>query len=266
MTEYLDAILAGAYTGRYGRARLNCPLCTQNGKVTPDDSRSLAYNAKTRKYRCYRCGAWGYAGDGVPYVDVDHGESPRVFMPRHTSILSPTAAHQRAYMNSRGIQDVVLEDAGVVVATEGMLRTRVVVPIRRVDESLAGWVARIVPPDKNPLKYMYARGTERVVYNGAILTTVGPPVYVVEGVFDALPHWPLVVACLGKPTNAQLLEFKRSRRPLVFALDGDSWEEAQWWALRMTLEGVSATWLRLPPGTDPGDHSTRTMSKMKRRS
>src|SRR5262249_30190976 len=84
------------------------------------------------------------------------------------------------------------------------------------------------------------------------------PLLLVEGVFDALPHWPHAAAFLGKPTGAHLAALDKHRgRPIVVILDGDAWEQGWAVAQRVRALGVpSIASVKLPAGFDPGELPT----------
>jgi hypothetical protein len=107
------------------------------------------------------------------------------------------------------------------------------------------------------LKYRYPEGMKRGdhLWNyQALLKETEEPALVVEGVWDGLPHWPDVAACLGKPTRNQYPLLLAAKRPLIVVLDGDAWEECRSLALKLRLDGMRVKWLRLPPRTDPGEY------------
>jgi DNA primase len=85
------------------------------------------------------------------------------------------------------------------------------------------------------------------------------PLWVVEGVFDALPLFPYGVATFGKSVTPEQVELLASlRRPLVVCLDGDAWTECMALAARLGMRRQAAgrdndvTWAKLPPASDPG--------------
>jgi hypothetical protein len=160
----------------------------------------------------------------------------------------------RDYLEDRGVPASTSRAAGVGVVLAGRHRGRVVVPIRDAAGGLAGWSARLFVGGDGP-KYLYPSGMDRrvLLYNAAALAAqTVDPVYVVEGVFDALPLWPDAVACLGQPSSGQLGQLAASPRPLVCLLDGDAWRRSQALAGKLRVMGRRVAWVRLPPKTDPG--------------
>lgn len=139
-----------------------------------------------------------------------------------------------------------------------VVRNRIIVPMRGDDGAWFGWVGRVwrSGPDIM-LPYYYPPGMPRasLLFNhSAITVETDEPVLVVEGVFDALPHWPNAIATLGKDYTEQQVEaMTASRRPIVVCLDGDAWEQGRALCWQLQLEGQRAAYVKLPPKTDPGD-------------
>jgi hypothetical protein len=151
-------------------------------------------------------------------------------------------------------------------ARRGEAAGRIVVPLLETGGSKwLGWVGRIWRKREGVLPYRYPAGMPRgaLLFNhDALLVETAEPCMIVEGVFDALPHWPRAVACLGKPSRGQLTALMAARRPIVVVLDGDAWREGQALARLLTFRGRSTKWLRLPPAVDPGDIAPDQMAGM----
>jgi len=168
---------------------------------------------------------------------------------------APHFAWARDYLAGRGITWDTIVEAEVGAANLGSLRGRIVVPHWAPDGRLAGWIGRDVTGSAY-LKYRYSRGMHRqLLWNQRQLSLeTEVPLALVEGVFDALPLWPDVVAFLGKPTTHHVATLSAHRgRPIVVVLDGDARYEG--WALgnKLKLAGVPRVgFARLPPGEDPG--------------
>lgn len=250
--------LAGKRPNRAGYVRTGCPLCLTT-KGSEDRDGSLWGNAETGFWGCFRCGAggrlevegWEPTAPAAPRpkVELPPGFHPIGCGPGLTAaVLAPA----REYMARRGAAREVLVAAEVGACASGPAAGRVVVPIRRRDGSLAGWVGRAWGPAWK--KYLYAAGTERVLYNArAIDQESAEPVLAVEGTFDTFPFWPNAVAFLGSPTDAQASELERSRRPVAVVLDGDAWRQGEALAMRLRLAGVRAGAVRLGPREDPDE-------------
>lgn len=250
--------LAGHRPNRAGYARTNCPLCA-TAKGSEDRDGSLWGNAENGFWGCFRCGAGGR-------LEVEGWEPPAQAGPRPVVELPPgyypigegagltaeSLEPARRYMASRGVPVAVQAAAGVGACISGPAAGRVIVPIRRRDGSLAGWVGRAWGPAWK--KYLYAQGTERVLYNAqAIDRETDEPVLAVEGTMDTFAFWPSAVAFLGSPTETHALELERSRRPVVVVLDGDAWRQGEALAMRLRLAGVRAGAVRLGPREDPDE-------------
>jgi len=276
---------------RWPWRRANCPFCWERvGKV--DRSHTWGINTETGYWHCYRCKAKGVLHDIAPDTERVEQAAPVVattpegFYPLTDG--STILDSYREFMVSRGVAPATWEGAGVGACIRGKYAGRVVIPVTR-SSKWVGFIARTTLSateiaDRNKgrgrfHKYLLPpwRGRGSSLFNQDALmppqdntppdhvcppaaTTTEPredPILVVEGVFDALPHWPDVVACLGKPTQAQEELLLASRRPLVIALDGDAWREAWMLAHTLRLRGHErVTWVRLDPLTDPNDYTT----------
>lgn len=264
----LDAI-AGRRVTSSGWVRGNCPFCELRvGKQ--DRQQCLGLEVATGSWHCFRCGSAGLLQEVPEDVETlarkapdlpDTMELPEGFLPLYAEpgLSFPFTDGARAYLEAkppvgRGLPRAIAKAAGIGVVFSGRYRGRVVVPILDVNEhTLVGWSARSYVGD--PLRYLYPPGMERrsILYNGAALwRDVPDPVFVVEGVFDALPLWPDAVACLGKPSPPQVEAMIASKRPIVVLLDGDAWRESLALMLRLRLHSRNAASIRLPPAMDPG--------------
>jgi hypothetical protein len=243
---------------------------------TPGDSGNLSINVGTGWWMCWRCSAKGRL-PGVQHVldgarsfaaqaasaqlrDRERWQLPEGFV----SLRDPYAANAAVlqgvleYLEARGVHQRIYEEAGLGAVLGGGVfwwRNRIVVPIHDALGVLRGYVGRTWYASTLP--YMYPAGMQRgeLLFNaGAIRIDTSEPLLVVEGVFDALPHWPYAVACLGKPTQAQYQLLLQARRPLAIALDRDAVDEG--WALAQTLrlDGHRAACVVLPTSVkDPGE-------------
>lgn len=123
------------------------------------------------------------------------------------------------------------------------------------DGNLVGWVGRSLD-DNAKLRYIYPEGMERgeYLFNEAALSRADShPLLVVEGCFDALPYFPQACAVLGKPSAGHIRKLRESSRELVVALDGDAVREGYALMLQLQMMGKqNVSWVRLPPGEDPG--------------
>jgi hypothetical protein len=263
--SYREAAQAVADAVRHARAtgggwfRVNCPLCLER-VGTPDRRASLGVHAESGGYRCFRChakgrapgfsgGAQGYVQAPEPEVKVDlpRGYTPLGDGPGATA---STTARARAYLRGRGVNDATVKAARIGYCEQR--GPRVAVPVLDRHQRLRGWVARTIA-DADP-RYLNARGgwAGEVLFNeSALFRRTDEPVLVMEGVFDALPYWPHAVAVLGKPTEQQVAAIAEARRPVAVCLDGDAADEGWALAQRLTLQGVHAGAVRLPPASDP---------------
>lgn len=174
----------------------------------------------------------------------------------------------RKYLRGRGLADEKLwATARIGACAEGFYAGRVIVPVLSPDGDWLGFVGRAWVK-KHDVPYLYPRGMARreVLYNHAALLGEGDrPVFVVEGVMDALALWPDAVAVLGKPSAGQLIALAESPRPIAVALDGDAWAEGEKLAMQLQTEGQRAGNIKLPPGKDPDEVPRQWLDEEARR-
>lgn len=274
--EAFDDQNAGSAGGN--DARIQCPLCEdKTGKA--DHRGSMSVNLESGFYMCFKCESKGRLEGFTDYDFRDRPEPterPKLQLPR--GFVALEEEHEDSYLYGRAANyafDRVGSWATIRELGMGIAGNRLIVPVRDGAGAHLGHVAREIP-DLEPAylegtKYVYPKGfrREHLLFNEAALDVPreeyllgnlqGLPVVVVEGVFDALPHWPLAVACLGKPTHAQEAILERCRRPLVIMLDGDAWELGKSLAQRLFRQGIECSWVELPPGTDPGNCGMEAM-------
>lgn len=261
-----EASKAAFRTNGSGYARTNCPFCVEKlGKS--DRKRCFSVNHDTGFYRCFRCGTSGrLLGFNDPYSppeepkpqqpSTEAASPPENYLPVYEGdgLTAFTLAPARKYLASRNLSVDQQAEAKIGACATGRYGQRVVVPLLDSDrDTWLGWVARSWKKDAER-KYLYPRGMVRSLYNHAILLEESDePVYVVEGVFDALALWPYAVAVLGKPTEQHIEALISARRPVVMVLDGDAWEEGWALSMRLKMEGQTAGNIRLAPGVDPDE-------------
>ncbi len=248
-----------------GWYRANCPYCLERtGKA--DRRQSLGIKPAISFFTCFKCGVRGRLPDDTGFVapeskdskDEVKIEAPPGFEAMHDDDAwsSLFLGDARSYLIKRGITRTIVGQAGIGAVVFGKLAGRIVVPCFDLDNmTWLGYSARDWTGKQEP-KYKYPIGMRRALflYNQlALYRETEEPVLIVEGVFDALPYWPDVVACLGKPgeIHKQLMEDPAVTRPIAVCLDGDSHEEA--WALseRLRFSGKRSGYVQLPPCTDP---------------
>lgn len=277
----IEGMLAGARSN-FGSAwvKVNCEFCPYLVGKT-DTTRSFAFNRSSSGYTCFRCGVKGYL-EGAPEhlqgatapTDAQMAalrKPPPGYVPLWTGMWakSPMVEPAVAHLEKRGIPRQLWEEAQIGYGlsepweqtpegkwTRNLAYGRIIVPVLG-DGGWLGWSGRAVWPDcPKKDKYRTARNMERyhVLYNhAALLVETNDPVYVVEGVFDALFLWPDGVAVFGGVTEQHLWALAAAKRPVVFIPDGDAWEAGLAQMLRLRLEGQRAGCIRLPPKKDPDE-------------
>lgn len=265
--EVLEALNRAQLRGNWWRA--NCPFC--EAKVGKRDrDRCLSVHAGGGGWHCFRCNTRGRVrleGDHFIEAAVEAAaqppeaiDPPPGFVPlgEGAGLTALSLEPARAYLRSRRLDPEVCRAAGIGACVSGPCAGRVVVPVLAEDgRTWVGYSARLwqAKCDKRQ-KYRNAVGEwkSKVVYNAtALAVETDEPVYVVEGVFDALAHWPHAVAVLGDATEQQAGILARSCRPVVVVPDGDAWRKG--WALAqwLRLHGAQAGSIQLPAGVDPDE-------------
>lgn len=256
MDELITQAVAGRTPGSQGWIRGTCPACpVRVGR--PDRKQSLGVQVNG-VYHCFRCGLSGKLRGFVtarstrsPPKPVTAAEKPEGYLPLWgMSGNAVVARDAQEYLRGRGIMPRLVEDTQIGACISGRFAGRVIVPVLSDDKvSWLGWVGRTwAKVAARP--YLYPSGMRRVIYNHAALLR-SDPVYIVEGVFDALAHWPHACALLGKCSNEQLDALMGAKAPLVIVLDGDAHEEGWALAQKLRFAGKRAGSIRLPPGVDP---------------
>lgn len=220
----------------------------------------------------------------APAAPVDLGP-PADFVPLEACERSVSMTWVADYFRGRGVLEQARavgaggcarwtyrrKDGSPFVVDEG----RVVVPFRAERHGpWVGYSARLVRPRaarpgftaRDGVKYLYPRGMDRrtALWGREHLPPIEAlprAVVVVEGVFDALPLYPLGVATLGSAvTDEQVAGLAAIGRPIWVALDGDAWRTGRALAARLEMHGArDVGWCRLPAGEDPGTLGWRVL-------
>jgi hypothetical protein len=261
-----------------GWVRAHCPWCEELGHHSR--VKNLAINPETGYYKCWRsfhCGTVGFLFERAEqtyspaYVAIN-GPSAQELVKKRNAGPTPTDLDDfqlidvekpgiglpyYMYLRKRRVSNKAIVANGIGFATSGLFRNRVIVPFRH-DGKYMGSVARVL--GESSYAYRNSSGFVRdSMFNVDALRIETPePVAIVEGLFDALPHWPYAVACLGKPTDNQVEIIAQAKRPVVMFLDGDARMENRGTMLRLALRGAPVRAVYLPPAIDPGDISHAT--------
>ena len=232
-----------------------------------DTKLSWSINLTSGYWQCFKCEAQGWLEEKDRPVQLEYAPftGPAITdLPSEMILLASTQGRQalileqarRYLLTTRQITWDQIRFARLGVCVSGFYTGRIIFPVTRRGQPL-GFVARAW--DTADRAYVNPRGFDRnAFFNGDALDVVSTePLFVVEGVFDALRVGPDAVACLGKPTNAQLAQLKQVQRPVVFALDGDAWKVALAASSKLALIGRCSVYLRLPPGKDPATLSSK---------
>ena len=240
--------------------RIACPWC---GHENPS-KRNMSVAPESGYYYCHRCQEKGFYKTKerdwyIPPVDpvarqamVDEGVAlPDDFVPLPEVPKTALDLAFWRYVVGRNVAPETIVDCGIGYCTQGLYRDCVVVPLWD-GPKLSGFVARNIK-DRS---YRYPKGFRREIsmFNKDRLWD-DEPIVVVEGVFDALPHYPHTVAVLGKPSREHKKLLASVRKRVYVMLDGDAKAESWSLATLLRVSGVDAIYVPVAPGTDPGDAS-----------
>ncbi len=268
ISRYANIVLEaieGRRVNASGWSRAHCPICEirlgSSGRTL-----DLAVNVTIGYFRCWRClpkGGWLRETGDREWVLAAPPELPAVELPPFfVSVAEMMAnpfsqaqyAHAIDYLaNVRGLEERTCREAGIGYCADGRYAQRVIIPVTQGTRCV-GWLGR----DISGRRFRYANndGMARqfMLFNeNALGEDTVRPIILVEGVFDALPYWPDAVAFLGKPSEHQLeLLLGGTERPIVVALDGNAWLEGWGVAAKLRMAGIPASFLKVPPGKDPG--------------
>ncbi len=257
---------------RYGNYYLCCPFCEdRKGKIdvkyklSANPTRASADGATKGGWLCWRCDARGWGGLeflGEALIEEQKGAAylgePDGFVPFNGNHDALSLEPYRRYLRGRGVFEFA-EAIGAGACLTGRFEGRVVVP-HIVAKRWQGFSARTVVGHHEP-KYLYPAGMERrtMLWGLEWAPHDAEPLWIVEGVFDALPLFPYGIATFGKTiAPEQLAAIAELDRDVVIALDGDAWMECRALAYRVAMRrGFESAknetrWAHLPPTTDPG--------------
>ena len=243
-------------------ARFNCPVCHLNGESRRDSKKSLSYNPTTGFYQCWRCAIKGTLFDRTlkgKFNSKQVSKKVEFALPgnyyhlfKGEGLQARSLKKYRDYVNRRRITQETSRLAGIGACAIGYWANRVIVPCYSGCR-LLGWSARSLRNDVFP-KYLYPKGMSRkdIVFNqDALSLDTNEPLFIVEGVFDALTLYPNAVALLGKPSNNHANLFLECTRPLIVAFDGDAHEEGWAFATKLKMSDLDVLLVKLPAGEDP---------------
>jgi DNA primase len=265
-----------------GRFNIACPVCVKAGKN--DKKKALYVNRDAGYYRCFRCGLHGSFGSESS-ADIWLRDSGKIEKPKAAEIalpeeyvtyewlynsndprLSATRTLALDYANKRGVTRDLAQQYRIGFCLHGPKAGRLIVPIIEgpYAETTYGYVARDYT-GWSDYPYLYPKGMSRgiALYNfSELFKDTDEPLLVMEGVLDCIPHMPNSVAVMGMPSNNQIEQLANCIRPVVFALDGDAWQQAEMFAWKLRFLGCTAGAIRLKAKQDPDEISHACIMQM----
>lgn len=261
-----------------GWVRLPCPWCEDLGHYST--VKNLAVNMESGYYKCWRAfhcrtEGWLYGAEDRVYSSAYTHLASIKAVPLVQQLADPTpndvegftrvvgrdgaskaiAFPYLRYLKQRRVSAETMVECGIGYTTQGKYAGRVVVPLTSF-EGVTGYFGSVT----RRIDWKHYKNTDGLcrdaMFNERALWEDSPdPIGIVEGVFDALPHYPYAVGCLGAPSDTQIEILMRSKRPLVFVLDPDAKLGALQLINRFALRGRDVRVAHLPPGQDPGTTS-----------
>ena len=244
LTQFLGT---SRITDRNGNSYFHCPFCNHHNN-------KLTINIEKEVYNCFHCEVRGRGllyllkkmkvpdanqykkifneGTLISITDIDNifGEEPliekKLILPKGYENLFRNIEkefYKRAvdYLLKRGLrkEDILKYDIYYSVSEQ-----RVLFPSYDKDSDLNYYVARSIQPFEN-YKYKNAKASKRNVIFNEHLIEWNKPLYVVEGIFDAILSRKNAVPILGSNIGTGSLLFKRlleNRTEVIVALDADA--------------------------------------------
>lgn len=274
--DIVAALAESEAPGASGFIRVHCPWCEEQGHQS--SIKNLAINPETGWYGCWRafdCGTrgWLWNNEDFTYSSAYTATTHIKAVPLQKQLGPPEPddikgfkllvpgskgpqMQQLAYLRKRRVAAATITEAGLGYTTDDWkYEGCVIAPLTSYKQQRGyfGSICRsIVGKD-----YKNTPGLQRdAMFNEhALWANSDEPLAIVEGVFDALPHWPFAVACQGKPSDAQVALLAMSPRPLVLMLDADARADAYDTQRRLRMRGKDTRIVHLPPGEDPGTTS-----------
>lgn len=263
MSRELDKLavqeaIQGKRPSSTGWIRTQCPFCYSEGLKLSVNVGGGAYDGY---YQCWKpsCSKRGFVGEKNVKSTKHKVETALIELPEEFKLLTTESggassrmlAKFRKYLYGRGVSQDIIDETMTGAATFGRYKNFVIVPFMK-KKKVVGFGARNIFEKV----YRYAEGFEKEqnpFNQDALYEETDIPLVVVEGFFDAMPHWPFAMAVGGQPSAYHWEElFPKAKRPLVLAFDADMQIKNELGADLLALNGVRAKYLKLPPGTDPG--------------
>ncbi len=178
--------------------------------------------------------------------------------------------HAHSYLEERGITPATAKSLGIgYYAGPGLMKERVVIPIRNTAHELVGYAGRSI--DGEEPKYRFPAGfhkSQELFHLHRARQSGSDVAIIVEGFFDAAKVWQAgnrnVVALMGSSLSemqAGLLE--KHFRSAVLMLDGDAAGQRATAIITGRLApAMEITVIRLPEGKQPDQLASREINEM----
>lgn len=245
---------------------IDCPWCGKG-------NRHFTVHVSKPVFNCWSCGVRGSWPlliakiEGIPLHEAERMVSRAAFFtqsdqkeiekkeirPVYSEIELPRksfwTARSRSYLTGRGITHDQIDEYGFYYCRSGRERNRIILPVT-MNGRTVGYQARAIDPDAE-VRYLSPKGASmgRFLFNYDELNRERGPVWVVEGIFDAVAVATLglnVVAVFGKRISEDQQNLLSEWGNLVLCFDADTLMtiEGHWYDLMNRFD------VRLCPVTD----------------
>ncbi len=236
-----------------GQISFDCPVCAEEkGLDSGDGKGNLEINYIRHVYKCWACGEThgthgplgklfdGYATKQQKKIynlikpeELQLQDKKRVrlrlpegfttFKDSNPRFIPHIEAHK--YLQSRGINDEMIEKYNIGYTVQGEFAYRVIIPSFDKDGILNYFVGRAWVNKKMKYKNPASVPKDEIIFNEKLIDW-DKDIFLVEGAFDSffLPN-PLVM--LGKKMSKLIFEtlYLKANGNIIICVDGDAWDD-----------------------------------------
>jgi len=232
-----------------GQISFNCPVCDEDR-----NKHNLEINYFTNVYKCWSCGdSEGTHGPLGKLIDTYGNrqqkkiykvfkpeepkekvskQKPKVQLPENFTLFKesnpryPIYRQAYNYLQTRGINDEIIERFGIGFCDKGSHAGRIVIPSYNKKGDLNYYVGRSWDP-KSRAKYRNPEAEKEKIIFWENLINWDKDIYLVEGAFDGM-FLDNPVVMLGKHMSELLFEtiYNKAKGDVIICIDGDAWQNA----------------------------------------
>lgn len=277
----LDTILGPSKSFGKGEYYYYCPFCHHYNP-------KLAININKRKWQCWKCGAKG----GTLFsllkklnVDKDHLSAfssilseelpkykenddsvallslPTEYIPLCDPPKTLTGKHAKAYLVRRGYTDADILRYNIGYCEEGRYQNRVIIPSYDASGMINFFVGRDIYGNSS-LSYLIP-SVSRDIIGFDYYINWKCPIYITEGVFDAMAVKRNSIPLFGKTLSKKLQEkiIHEGVNEVYLILDTDALKDTVMIAEKFMAQGITVFVVEMP-GKDPSELGFEHMQKI----